>query len=469
LTCQGYRDTDALRIRDQTRSVSQKTIKRVTNTTLSPPITVSPKDRARAAFFSNYVFRGSKSYDFLGPFYTSVDVDKPLSASLEAVSLAFFAHQENAARVDKEGRNQYASALGEVQKAISCPVAARKDSTLLATMLLDLYEKLTNFNPEFDQAWKSHIKGSLALVEIRGPLLFQDRNGFRMMARLGTNLLISCVATDTPPPPDLAALRQYESKYLNSKDPKWLLSDLMLIYVSLRENISKGQLRDGEIIMSLLSLESEFVNLVVKSPDTWQPQKVRLRSPTERALGDHIDVFLDYHITQTRNVSRLVRILLNEMLRDYASSPAGVGWAYKEGSSLRTRAEKTILKLVNDICASVPQYTCPELTELCSESLSSKSKRVSAGDASSESIVGIRMYSPEEKVRAYTLIFPLYIAGQTVGATEQQKQWIISQLHFMSSAMAIKNAEVVAKILETGEKMNPWKVYALLGSYAFAA
>jgi hypothetical protein len=458
-----------LRIRDQSHSVFQKIVKRETNTTLSPAITVFLKDRARAAFFSNYVFRGSKSYDFLGPFYTSADVDKPLSASLEAVSLAFFAHQENAARADKESRNQYASALGEVKKAISCPLTARKDSTLLATMLLDLYEKITNFNPEFDQAWKSHVKGSLALVEIRGPLLFQDRNGFRMMARLGTNLLISCVATNTPGPPGLAALREYESKYLNSKDPKWLLSDLMLVYVSLRENICKGQLRDGEIIASLLSLESEFVNLAVNSPDTWQSQEVRLRSPTERVLGDHIDVFLDHHITQTRNVSRLIRILLNEMLRDYASSPAGVGWAYKEGSSLRTQAEKTILELVNDICASVPQYTCPELTQPCLESLSSESKHVSAGEASSKSITGIRIYSPEEKVRAYTLIFPLYVAGQTVGATEQQKQWIISQLHFMSSAMGIKNAEVVAKILETGEKMNPWKVYALLGSYAFAA
>jgi hypothetical protein len=39
----------------------------------------------------------------------------------------------------------------------------------------------------------------------------------------------------------------------------------------------------------------------------------------------------------------------------------------------------------------------------------------------------------------------------------------------MASAMGIRNAEVVARLLEAGERLNPWKVYALLGSYAFAA
>lgn len=423
---------------------------------------MSLEDRARAAFFSNYVFHGSKSYDFLGPFYAAAHIDEPLAMSLEAVSLAFFALQESAAPATIEGRYRYATALAHVKQAINSPVLVRKDSTLLATMLLDLYEKITNFNPGLDQAWKSHVQGSLALVGLRESRLFRDRNEFRMLVRLSTNILISCVATDTKVPVELVVLRNRVSEYVDMKDPKWLLTDLMLHYVSLRENIREGQLSDRDVTKSLMKLDAEFVSLAVSSPVAWQGRTVQLHTPTARVFGDYIDTFLDHHITQTRNVNRMVRILLHELLREYSV------FAYWEWSSLMSHTEETISKLVNEICASVPQYTCPELVEDQSVSPSSCSSATSKRDGE-DRVTGIRVYTSAEWVRAYTLIFPLYIAGQSVATTQQQKTWIIDQLQFMAGAMGIRNAEVVAKILETGVKMNPWKVYAILGSYAFAA
>jgi hypothetical protein len=415
------------------------------------------------------VFEGSKSYDFLRPFYSSAGGDKALSTSLDAVSLAFFAHQENANSAVKQGRYRYRSALSQVRRAISCPVAVRKDSTLLATMLLDLYEKINNRNPGFEESWKSHIRGSLTLVELRGTKLFDDHNGFRMLVRLSTNLLISCVVTDTRLPNSLIALQEYESSYLNNKDPKWLLTDLMLSYVNLRQVISKGHLTDRDTIASLIELEASFATVAVNSPNTWQCRRVRLHCPTERVIGDHMDVFLDHHITQTHNVGRLIRILLNELLHDYSSTPAGVGWAYENKElTLRVKTETTTNELVNKICASVPQYTCPELVQ--NRSLSPCSHASTWSETNSQpSYTRMRIYTATEKVRSYTLIFPMFVAAQSIAATDYQKLWVIGQLHFMASAMGLRNAEVVAKILEAGVKINPWKVYALLGSYAFAA
>lgn len=141
MICQGYRDTDLLRIRDQTLSVWQKTIKHKAPTNFSQTIRVSLQDRAKAAFFANYVFEGSKSYDFLQPFYILATSNRALSASVEAASLAFFAHQENASSVAKEGIARYTEAIALVQKAITCPISARKEATLIASMILDLYEK----------------------------------------------------------------------------------------------------------------------------------------------------------------------------------------------------------------------------------------------------------------------------------------------------------------------------------------
>jgi hypothetical protein len=370
LICQGYRDTDLLRIRDQTHSVWQKTAKHKPTTNFYQNVAVSLQDRAKAAFFANYVFEGSKSYDFLQPFYISTSSDRVLSASLEAASLAFFAHQENASPAAKEGIARYTEAIALVQQAISCPISARKDTTLLATMILDLYEKLTNFKPEFKESWKSHVEGSLALVGLRDTQLSRDHEAYRMLVRLSTNLLISCVATDTPLPKNLVALRNYASNNLDTKDPKWLLSGLMLKYMNFREAISKGQLTDRDTVASLLSLDAEFLNNAVIAPIEWQCRTIWLPVLTERVPGDHLDTFLDPHNTQMHNVGRLVRILLNELLLEYSSTPAGLGWTYQsQGSSLRTQAEKTIDELVNEICASAPQYTCPELVKYQSGSL----------------------------------------------------------------------------------------------------
>jgi hypothetical protein len=39
----------------------------------------------------------------------------------------------------------------------------------------------------------------------------------------------------------------------------------------------------------------------------------------------------------------------------------------------------------------------------------------------------------------------------------------------MSEQLGIKNADIVADILLNGAQTRPWDLYAILGSYAFAA
>ena len=69
----------------------------------------------------------------------------------------------------------------------------------------------------------------------------------------------------------------------------------------------------------------------------------------------------------------------------------------------------------------------------------------------------------------YTLIFPLYTAGRCNAAPDTVRPWVIKQLHYMSEHFYVRNAEIVAQILELQKDISPWEVYAMLGSYAFAA
>lgn len=48
------------------------------------------------------------------------------------------------------------------------------------------------------------------------------------------------------------------------------------------------------------------------------------------------------------------------------------------------------------------------------------------------------------------------------------KAGLQEQVHYIDSHFVVRNAEVVAQILDKrSEYIRPWKVYALLGSYDF--
>ncbi len=105
--------------------------------------------------------------------------------------------------------------------ALKTPESATSDSTLLAVLLLDLYEKITNSNPRSSDLWMSHVKGALALVRLRDVTQFRDYIGLRLSVRLSINAVISCVAANPPVPAALTKLRSDLEPFLNKNDPKW--------------------------------------------------------------------------------------------------------------------------------------------------------------------------------------------------------------------------------------------------------
>ena len=49
------------------------------------------------------------------------------------------------------------------------------------------------------------------------------------------------------------------------------------------------------------------------------------------------------------------------------------------------------------------------------------------------------------------------------------KPWVIKNFHYMSIHFHIRNAELVARILEQETDVGLWNLYAMLGSYAFVS
>ena len=442
--CSGYRNTEQLRIRDETQATQQKALtSRFVPSTLDIPI----RERARNALFNHYVSGFSKTYDVLDLYQQNSD-EKQLVASVDAVSLAFFSFQFDCTPASTISREAYLSALPLLNSALRTPKSATSDSTLLAILLLDLYEKITNNNPRSIDSWMSHIKGALALVDLRDEPRLQDDTGRRLSARLSTNLLISCVAAKSPVPPALIKLRSDLEPFSNTDDPKWRLSGLVIEYTNLKAAVQDGRLSDSEIITRAMELDLQFMLFAKDMPSTWLFSTTDLEEASERVFEMHYDTYPDHLIAQGWNVSRLMRILLNNVIRSVHNISQDTESCFQGGSFHRSMSMATdvIDSIAKEICATVPQFTRHE-----------KSTQRS------------KTYSMTQKLQSYTLLFALYVAGLYASPGTQIKPWVIKQLRFMSHDMGIRNADVVADILVKDERTCPWDVYAVLGSYAFAA
>jgi len=92
--CVGYRDTHTIRIADETDDVRTKAIAGGSAAN-SPQITYlapNTETAGRKMFFANYVCNFSQTWDVLLKYTNSVGVPEHLALSLDAVSLAFMAH-----------------------------------------------------------------------------------------------------------------------------------------------------------------------------------------------------------------------------------------------------------------------------------------------------------------------------------------------------------------------------------------
>ena len=268
------------------------------------------------------------------------------------------------------------------------------------------------------------------------------------MGRLGTNLLISCVASETRPPDELCLILDYAGKQFQANDPKLTLTNLMITYANIRWDSRTNSKPMANIIDRTLKLDGDLLASTLSMPPSWKPRITIVDYDSERIYGWHFDSYAHRHVTQVWNVHRLVRIILNEaVIESHKINATG----YPTGPLLLVETTRTnIQAMASEICASAPQYLYCRY-------------------ANSRPECSNHIYTPAQNLDCYTLIFPLYVVGWSKSTPDSLKSWVIDQLHYMGSHFGIRNAELVGQILERGENLNPWAIYALIGSYAFVA
>ncbi|KAE9371537.1 hypothetical protein N431DRAFT_25801 [Stipitochalara longipes BDJ] len=457
VACSGYRDTQQLRIQDESKSIVRKAMK---NAPLSAPqsLPLSIDWQARDAFFIYFATGTSKCWNFLTQYYHPSDSPDHLTLAIETLSLAYFWHLSHSDVAITTARQRYVSALRMTNNALISPKEATKDTTLLASLLLDLFEKITDSKPRGNKSWTSHIDGALALVKLRGIEHFQERTELHVLIRLINHHIASSLTSATLVSPELLAVRDYVAENLTFEDHTLQVSNVTIEYAKLRNDFRTSALSNNEYVTASKELDLKLEALNLNMPTAWQYSTTLAISQSDRIFDVQFDSYPHRNICYAWNFLRVGRILLNEtLIEGYLGSPGGGEYL----ASLR-RAYDNVGTLAGQICASIPQYTDCEGAARKRLPSSENSRLLKHGPR------GNHPHTLHHQAECYSLIWPLYAAGRSKAGPDV-RPWVIQQLHYIGSHFNIRNAEIVARILEGETDVCPWDVYAILGSYAFNA
>ncbi|KAJ4339074.1 hypothetical protein N0V87_003509 [Didymella glomerata] len=325
--CVGYRDTNTIRIADETDDVRTKAIAGGSAAN-SPQITYLAPDMETAGrnmFFANYVCNFSQTWDGLLKYTNSVGVPEHLALSLDAVSLAFMAHNTGSSEAKDLSRKKYVAALRTINIELQDAVSAKNTSTFEGALLLDLFEKMTKSFPEDAAPRHAHVEGALALAKTRGLDLFQEGPELRSLLGLSLNATICCLTTRTKVSETIRAIREHLARAVNTESMNWKLSNVLMDIVDLIADI-RTNLTPGTKAARCAILDNRLENLASEAPPVWSYERVV--APPEHRNGMFpddspplYDAYPDRAVLQTWNVLRLLRILLYEELNSHRPVP----------------------------------------------------------------------------------------------------------------------------------------------------
>jgi hypothetical protein len=460
LRCPGLRDPQQLVFRDQTQQVTQKVKAGQALKTIPNSIQPSIHEQAGALFFSRYVFGQSKMFEYLPEITSSADAGKHLAESIAAVSLAYFASHVHSSRVLAQARQRYICGLQSINSAIQDPHLATKDSTLLSIVLLAFYEKLTN-TPRSAESWMKHMMGATALIKLRGQDQFQSGIGLRMSGQLIATIIVGCIQYNLPVPPSILQLREDAAGYSEKEATRFKFMDAMIRYAELLVDIKARNLIHTEIISTAANIDSDFRQLLDNTPRTPQNNTILVSALPNDVSQRRFHLYSDHKTTHMRNNMRIFRILLNEIIwKHYSEELVKSTMSHSFAMAKMKEAEDVIIILSTEICAVVSQYV--RLPEHVDPEDSVGCSKIPPVPPATRGGKGDN-FTVSEASQCHSLIWPMYVVGQSSFCPIPFRKWIISNLHFIADWARIKEAKIAAGYLEREEKIVPWSLYGQTG------
>lgn len=401
---------------------------------LGGTIVQSTESRAIEFFMSAHTFHNTGlirgHFEYLSTFNDDVMNEQRIVASLRAVALAAYATKFQHVALLKKARQYYVAALRHINAALlSCHEAA-KNATIISILFLNTFEALTCESEDFPCQRETHLKGVASILDIRGVGLVQSRPGLQLFRQTLLCISVTCLMRSFRIPMGLVKLHRHTAAYMDTSDPAWKLSDIMIELSYFRAMVKDCTLCDPEkIIASAKEIDHNLCSLAGNMPEAWQFQVIELVTTSELVMGTQYHVYPDAWVAGVWNNIRTCRLLLHGEIKQQLESVLDTSLY----DAVQYQHSVIIMQqVVSDICASVPQY-CGYLPV--------KSGSVSYTQTVSNGIPAI--------AGIYLLFWPLLYAGQ-MASSEYQRDWVINRMRYIGETTGIQQAFVFEAILKRG-------------------
>jgi hypothetical protein len=447
--------------------------------TISPAyfnINPSIEDRAAAFFVTNYVIgdhgptRGH--LDRLADLYESDSLDDSLVAAVHAVGLIGYSHSVKAPELLPKAQSQYTKALRLTNAALRCPTAVKKDSTLMAILILGIYEIFTGTSQKSMQAWAQHIHGAAAVVKLRGPDAVKTPGGIRLLAHVTSSLLISCIQRDIPIPKYIVEMQALAEQSLTRVDPAWRAQRTMIKFTKFNARYHANLTTHTHSVHTLLAqglaIDGEFLDFFNHVPAGWDYKTVYTDQDPEIVYDGHYHIYYDHWIAQIWNAIRQLRILLNEIIHalitdDQASAHPSLRRDDPVAAFHLQNSFRTMHLMQAEILASVPQhvgYTVhPDAHSSSSSTSYSQPWMHFRKDSGADCEFPVMRFSG-----GYFLLWPLYLAGNMATATDGVRAYAVRNLRRIALVTGIKQAGLLADIVEMKRHITVWGDGGIVGA-----
>lgn len=442
----------------------------------------SIEDQAAGFFFAHYVI-GNRNlprghFEYLPAMYHQSGVGQALRTSLLATGLAGFANTVQSQELMKTAGQWHVSALASTNAALRSPTDATKDTTLIAVLILGIYENLTYQVERSFKSWYNHINGAATLIRLRGREQFETTTGLRIFQQSYGTILLSCLQNKIPMPADLIELWAFSTNFSGGHTPRKLFSDIMIRFIDLNVAVQNRSLSNTDaIIASAAQIDSELLNLQTNIPPMWQYQTIFTDADPDLVFEGFYHVYSDLWVAQMWNNFRILRMVLNEVIREqlikgYSSNPL-LFTAPEYAVQLQVSTDAIIL-LASKICATVPQHAGyipplapphPAGSEQASQAWGALGVPPSALACGSPTSKSVSQFVPQaqslelESVRAsgcYYLVWPLFMVGRTPVCPNHLRLWVINCLQYIGRTIGMQQALTFAEALKSTKGFTPF-------------
>ncbi|KAJ5176846.1 uncharacterized protein N7482_002723 [Penicillium canariense] len=313
----------------------------------------APENLALGYFM--HVYAPTAAFEYLSEVSSIYLTKEPLGDALLAPSLLLFSQNLRLPTVQSLAQTHYAKALRSTNSALSSPGLAEDNGTLLAVLLLSLYEALDFQGRKVPSNWNAHTQGASELLRLRGEGQFDNPLGRHLFRHASSNIRTHCAQLGVNTPSVLGTLENGYLEMIYPSEPSRRFGQVVDSIANLRANIHKlspiGHLRK----VLELDLELEDVLNSLRRDAPFEVIDITAMPGRIFTYKNQIHQYLSPRIARMWNMLRIARLFLIQMVYHAVALKRPPEQLTNE-EHIRVHKLTTVIstKMISEILQSVP-------------------------------------------------------------------------------------------------------------------